>query len=98
MQVFRAFKEISAISGDKSQDRKKNLIVKLLAGAKDEEAGYVMRALQVGGGSGGGGGGGWVGGWALECVCLGGGRAGLLLAGCRRDTACAPLQVVMFLS
>jgi hypothetical protein len=49
LQVFKAFKEISSISGDKSQDRKKNLIVKLLAGAKDEEAGYVMRALQVGG-------------------------------------------------
>jgi hypothetical protein len=47
LQVFNAFKEMSSISGDKSQDRKKNLIVKLLAGAKDEEAGYVMRALQV---------------------------------------------------
>lgn len=36
------------MSGTKSGDRKRGAIVKLLARAKREEAGYVMRALQVG--------------------------------------------------
>ncbi|PSC72994.1 DNA ligase 1-like [Micractinium conductrix] len=44
--VFKAFKDIASTSGDKSQDRKKAQIVKLLASAKGQEAGYVMRALQ----------------------------------------------------
>jgi hypothetical protein len=47
-QVFKTFREISAMSGSKSGDRKRGAIVKLLAAAKREEAGYVMRALQVG--------------------------------------------------
>ena len=32
-----------------AQDRKKGLIVKLLVAARNNEAGYIMRALQVGG-------------------------------------------------
>lgn len=44
--VFKAFKEIAAAEGAKSQERKKGMIVKLLVGAKQNEAGYVMRALQ----------------------------------------------------
>lgn len=45
-QVFKLFKDIAAVSGEKSQDRKKAFIIKLLAAAKGQEAGYVMRALQ----------------------------------------------------
>lgn len=44
--VFKAFKDIAASEGAKSQDRKRGLIVKLLVAAKQNEAGYVMRALQ----------------------------------------------------
>ncbi|KAL4857383.1 DNA ligase 1 [Chlorella vulgaris] len=44
--VFKTFQEICAMSGTKSGDRKRGAIVKLLARAKREEAGYVMRALQ----------------------------------------------------
>ncbi|PRW32906.1 DNA ligase 1-like isoform B [Chlorella sorokiniana] len=44
--VFAGFKQIAAVSGDKSQDRKKGAIQKLLTAAKGLEAGYVMRALQ----------------------------------------------------
>ena len=47
LQVFKSFKEIASTSGGKSQERKRGMIVKLLAAAKQEEAGYVMRALQV---------------------------------------------------
>jgi DNA ligase-1 len=47
MQLFKAFQEIAGSSGEKSQERKKGMIVKLLAAAKGNEAGYVMRALQV---------------------------------------------------
>lgn len=45
-QVFKLFKDIAAVSGEKSQDRKKAFIIKLLVAAKGQEAGYVMRALQ----------------------------------------------------
>ena len=45
--MFKSFKEIASTSGGKSQERKRGMIVKLLAAAKQEEAGYVMRALQV---------------------------------------------------
>ena len=45
-QVFKAFTEIARCEGAKSQDRKRGMIVKLLAAAKGGEAGYVMRALQ----------------------------------------------------
>ncbi len=48
LQVFKLFKDIAAVSGEKSQDRKKAFIIKLIVAAKGQEAGYVMRALQVG--------------------------------------------------
>ena len=47
-QVFKTFREIAETTGSHSQDKKKGLIVKLLVGAKQNEAGYIMRALQVG--------------------------------------------------
>ena len=44
--VLKTFKEIASSEGAKSQDRKIKLIIKLLAAASENEAGYVMRALQ----------------------------------------------------
>ncbi|KAL6769241.1 LIG1 [Auxenochlorella protothecoides x Auxenochlorella symbiontica] len=44
--VLRAFRDVAAAEGSGSQDRKKAMIVKLLVAARDNEAGYVMRALQ----------------------------------------------------
>ena len=44
--VFQAFRDIAAAEGAGSQEKKKGLIVKLLVAARDNEAGYVMRALQ----------------------------------------------------
>jgi DNA ligase 1 len=44
--VYRALLEIAAAEGAKSQDRKRGMIVKLLAAAKQHEAGYIMRKLQ----------------------------------------------------
>lgn len=44
--VFKAFKEIAQAEGAKSQERKKGMIIKMLVAAGQEEAGYVMRALQ----------------------------------------------------
>ncbi len=44
--VFKAFHDIASSEGAKSQDRKKGMIIKLLVGAKQNEAGFVMRALQ----------------------------------------------------
>ena len=35
------------MEGHKSQDRKRELISKLLTSSKDNETGYIMRALQV---------------------------------------------------
>lgn len=53
------FRDISAAAGASSQERKKGLVIKLLAASKGNEAGYVMRSLQVRGrrcgGAGGGG-------------------------------------------
>ena len=43
----RTFQLIATTEGHKSQDKKKGHIVKLLAASKDNEAGYIMRALQV---------------------------------------------------
>jgi len=43
------FKNIAAASGHNSQERKKGYVVKLLAASKGNEAGYIMRSLQVGG-------------------------------------------------
>ena len=44
--VLNTFREIASSEGAKSQDRKIKLIIKLLAAASENEAGYVMRALQ----------------------------------------------------
>ena len=43
----RTFQLIATTEGHKSQDKKKGHIVKLRAASKDNEAGYIMRALQV---------------------------------------------------
>jgi len=43
----QVFKEIAAASGQNSQERKKGYVVKLLAASKGNEAGYIMRSLQV---------------------------------------------------
>ena len=48
-QVHKAFLEIARTEGQKSQDKKKALINKLLVAAGQNEAGYIMRCLQVGG-------------------------------------------------
>lgn len=42
------FLEIAHTEGNKSQDKKKALINKLLVAAGQNEAGYIMRCLQVG--------------------------------------------------
>jgi ATP-dependent DNA ligase len=47
LQVHKAFLEIARTEGQKSQDRKKALINKLLVAAGQNEAGYIMRCLQV---------------------------------------------------
>ncbi len=44
--VLSTFKDIASSEGAKSQDRKMKLIIKLLAAASENEAGYLMRALQ----------------------------------------------------
>ena len=44
--VFDAFHAIASSEGAKSQERKKGMIVKMLVSAKQNEAGFVMRALQ----------------------------------------------------
>jgi DNA ligase-1 len=44
--VLKTFREIAESEGAKSQDRKIKMIIKLLAAASENEAGYVMRALQ----------------------------------------------------
>ena len=46
-QVHQTFLEIARTEGSKSMDRKKGLINKLLVAAKENEAGYIMRCLQV---------------------------------------------------
>ena len=45
--MHKAFLEIARTEGQKSQDRKKALINKLLVAAGQNEAGYIMRCLQV---------------------------------------------------
>ena len=48
MRLCRTFKDIAKIEGNKSQDQKKGLIVKLLgASGKSGEAGFIIRLLQV---------------------------------------------------
>ena len=46
-QVLKQFRAIAATSGNKSQDRKRGMITTMLAASKPQEAGYIMRALQV---------------------------------------------------
>jgi hypothetical protein len=43
----QVFKDIASCSGASSQERKKGHVIKLLAASKGNEAGYVMRSLQV---------------------------------------------------
>lgn len=45
--VFKTLKEIALTTGEKSQERKKGLIVKLLVAAKQNEAAYIVRSLQA---------------------------------------------------
>ena len=47
VDVFKCFKEIAAISGNKSQDKKCGAIKKLLVDSKGVEAKYIIRGLQV---------------------------------------------------
>ncbi|KAK9814328.1 hypothetical protein WJX72_004071 [[Myrmecia] bisecta] len=44
--VFKTFREIAKAEGKASQEKKKQLIIKLLVSAGQNEAGYIMRALQ----------------------------------------------------
>ena len=46
VDVFKCFKEIAAISGNKSQDKKCGAIKKLLVDSKGVEAKYIIRGLQ----------------------------------------------------
>lgn len=46
-QPCRTFKEIAHAEGSKSVDRKKALIQKLVVASRQNETGYIMRALQV---------------------------------------------------
>ena len=43
---LRTFKEIASTEGSKSMDKKKSLIGKLIVGSRQNETGYIMRALQ----------------------------------------------------
>lgn len=47
LQVHKVFLEIASTQGNKSTEKKKALINKLLVAASSSEAGYIMRALQV---------------------------------------------------
>ncbi len=42
----RTFREIASTEGSKSMDKKKGLIQKLVVGSRQNETGYIMRALQ----------------------------------------------------
>lgn len=44
--VLKTFKEIASTEGSKSMDKKKGLIQKLVVGSRNNETGYIMRALQ----------------------------------------------------
>ena len=44
--LLRTFKEIASTEGSKSMDKKKSLIGKLIVGSRQNETGYIMRALQ----------------------------------------------------
>ncbi len=45
-KVFKTFRDIASAEGKNSQDRKKDLIVKLLRAAQGIESGFIIRALQ----------------------------------------------------
>ncbi|KAL6760310.1 ATP-dependent DNA ligase [Haematococcus lacustris] len=45
--VFQVFKDIASACGQSSQDRKRSMVVKLLAASKGNEAGYIIRSLQA---------------------------------------------------
>lgn len=47
-EVFKKFLSIAKESGDKSQDRKRNSIERLLNASKGEETKFITRSLQVG--------------------------------------------------
>eukprot|EP00892_Ulva_mutabilis_P007850 jgi/Ulvmu1/5437/UM222_0001.1 len=44
--VFEQLKSIASLEGHKSQDAKKNIIMKLLAAARDAEPGFLVRSIQ----------------------------------------------------
>ncbi|DBB17196.1 hypothetical protein WJX82_005523 [Trebouxia sp. C0006] len=44
--VLKTFKEIASTEGSKSMEKKKGLIQKLVVGSRQNETGYIMRALQ----------------------------------------------------
>ena len=45
--LCRTLKDIASTEGKNSQDRKMQLITKLLVAARQNEAGYLIRCLQV---------------------------------------------------
>lgn len=45
--VFDGFKNVALSHGDKSVERKRDMIVKLLVASQTNEAGYIVRSLQV---------------------------------------------------
>ncbi|KAG2493340.1 hypothetical protein HYH03_008474 [Edaphochlamys debaryana] len=45
--VLKSFRDIAQTAGSKSVDHKKGMIVKMLAAAKGNEAGYIVRSLQA---------------------------------------------------
>lgn len=45
-RVYKAFRSIAGMSGNKSQDRKVQAIKKLIVSCKEDEARYVIRGLQ----------------------------------------------------
>lgn len=47
LQVFKVFRDIARTEGNKSQEKKVGMISKLLVASKENEPGYIMRALQV---------------------------------------------------
>ncbi len=49
--MFEAFRYIARTSGKSAQERKQRLIVQLLQAARQDEAAYIIRTLQVGPGA-----------------------------------------------
>lgn len=44
--VFKSFKSIAILQGERSQERKRQMIGKLLVSSKGHEAGFIVRSLQ----------------------------------------------------